>query len=136
MVSLVNSTDICRDIVGKDIVLAVQEFFRSGHVYRGLNSSFIALVPRTSEAISVNQFRSIALGNFLFKIMTKINIADRVANICCRITSPNQFRFIRGRQIGDCIAGASECYNGLRNSARGGHLAIKIDIWKAFDCIS
>ena len=44
----------CRE---RYVVLVVQEFFRSGHVYPGLNSSFIALVPKTSEAILVNQFR-------------------------------------------------------------------------------
>lgn len=67
--------------------------------------------------------------------MIKI-ITDRLFNICCRLISPNQFGFIQGRQIGNCIAGASECFNDLRSStARGGHLAMKIDIRKAFDSI-
>ncbi|KAK3229338.1 hypothetical protein Dsin_001219 [Dipteronia sinensis] len=89
----------------------------------------------TPNAILVDQFRSIALGNFLFKVITKI-IADRLAEICSHIISPNQFGFIRGRQIGDCIVGASECFNVLNNGSQGGHLALKIDIRKAFDSIS
>ncbi|KAK2658878.1 hypothetical protein Ddye_005411 [Dipteronia dyeriana] len=81
-------------------------------------------------------FKEVELrGNFLFKVITKI-IADRLAKICSRIISPNQYGFIRGRQIGDCIVGASECFNVLNNCSRGRHLALKIDIRKAFDSIS
>ncbi|KAK3192976.1 hypothetical protein Dsin_024286 [Dipteronia sinensis] len=70
-----------------------------------------------------------------FSVITKI-IADRLAEICSHIISPNQFCFIRGRHIKDCIAGASECFNVLNNGSHGGHLALKIDIRKAFDSIS
>ncbi|KAK2658157.1 hypothetical protein Ddye_004690 [Dipteronia dyeriana] len=125
----------CWEIVGHDVVLAMQEFFHSGRVFPGLNSNFLVLIPKTPIALLVKQFRPIALGNFMFKVITKI-IADRLAKICSRIISPNQFGFIRGRQIEDCIAGASECFNVLNNSSRGGHLALKIVIQKAFDSIS
>ncbi|KAK2647817.1 hypothetical protein Ddye_015306 [Dipteronia dyeriana] len=117
----------CWKIMGHDVVLAVQEFFHSGRVFLGLNSNFLVIISKTPNALLVEQFRPIALGNFLLKIITKI-IADRLAKICSRIISPNQFGFIRGRQIEDCIAGASECFNVLHNCSRGGHLALKIDI--------
>ncbi|KAK0570758.1 hypothetical protein LWI29_005954 [Acer saccharum] len=100
----------CWEIVGHDVVLAVQDFFHTGRVFPGLNSNFLVLIPKIPNALLIDQFRPIALGNFLFKVITKI-IADRLAEICPRIISPNQFGFIKGRQIGDCIAGASECFN-------------------------
>ncbi|KAK2638051.1 hypothetical protein Ddye_025846 [Dipteronia dyeriana] len=93
------------------------------------------LIPLTLNALLVEQFRPIALGNFLFKVITKI-IVDRLTKICSRIISSNQSGFIRGRQIGDCIVGASKCFNVLNNCSRGGHLALKIDIRKVFDSIS
>ncbi|KAK3195733.1 hypothetical protein Dsin_027043 [Dipteronia sinensis] len=68
-------------------------------------------------------------------VITKI-IADRLAKICSRIISPNQFGFIRDRQIRDRIAGASECFNVLSTGSHGGHMALNIDIRKALDSIS
>ena len=84
---------------------------------------------------SGEQFRPLALGNFFFKVITKI-LATRPGLISSRIISSNQFGFVQGRQMGDCILGASECFNSLSNSAFGGHVALKIDIRKAFDSIS
>jgi len=43
-----------------------------GRVFPGLNSNFIVLIPKTPTTFTVNQFRSIALGSFLFKIVTNI----------------------------------------------------------------
>ena len=57
---------------------------------------------RADCAHGVDQFQSIALGNFLFKIITKI-IADRLDVVCSRIISPNKFDFIRSTQIGDAL---------------------------------
>ena len=71
----------CCDIVGHDVVLAVHDFFHFDRVFTGLNSNFLVLIPKTPNAILVDQFRPIALGNFLFKVITKI-ITDRLAEIC------------------------------------------------------
>jgi len=76
----------------------------------------------------VHQFRPIALSNFLFKVINKI-IVDRLA--CSR-----QFGFIWSKQIGDCIAGASECFNIMCIDSCEGQLVLKIDIRKAFDSIN
>ncbi|PON99833.1 hypothetical protein TorRG33x02_042510, partial [Trema orientale] len=57
----------CWPVVGSDVVLAVQEFFRAGKVFHVVNSNFIVLVPKTSEVNKVEQYRPIALGNFFFK---------------------------------------------------------------------
>ncbi|KAK2642070.1 hypothetical protein Ddye_023833 [Dipteronia dyeriana] len=66
----------CWEIVGRDVILAVQDFFHSGVVAPGLNSNFIVLLPKMKDSIMVDQFRPIALINFLFKISSKI-LADR-----------------------------------------------------------
>ena len=58
----------------------------------------------------VDQFWLITLGNFIFKVITKI-IADQLAVVCFRIILSNQFSFIQSTQIGDRVAGSSECFN-------------------------
>ena len=80
-------------------------------------------------ALTVYQFRPIALENFLFKIITKI-IADRLVVVC---SLSNQSDFIRSRQIVDYITGASECLNVLSIDSHGGLLALNR---KVFDSIS
>ena len=98
-----------------------------GRVFPGLNSNFIVLIPKTPTTFTVDQFWSIALGSFLFKIITII-IASWQAVICSCIISSNQFGFIRSRWNGDYIVGASECFNVL--SINTCQLVVKIDFLK------
>ena len=124
----------CWDIIHKDVSAAVQEFFITGSMPSNLNSNFMVLIPKQESSATLDKFRPIALGNFLFKIITRI-LADRLNPIASRIISPQQFGFIRGRRIHDCIAIASEgvnCLDGL-NSSR--NMAIQVDIKKAFDTL-
>ena len=120
--------------MGSDVVSVVQDFFSKGVIFPSLNSSFIVLLPKLKDSISIDQFRPIVLSNFLFKISSKI-LVDRLAQIATRIVSPYQFGFIRDRHIEDCIALASDCVNVLHKKCYGGNLAMKIDIRKAFDTL-
>ena len=91
----------------------------------------MVLIPN----VLIDQFRLITLGNYLFKVTTKI-INDRLVAICFQIIFPNQYVFIRGFHIGDCTASAFQCVNVFINTSQFGHLALNIDICKAFDSIS
>lgn len=120
------------DIVKNEVIAAVLQFFTSGWILPGYNSNIIALIPKVPNAISVDQYRPIAMANFKFKIISKI-LADRLAQIMPSIISKEQMGFIHGRDIKDCICTASEAANLLHNKTFGGNLALKIDITKAFD---
>ncbi|KAK3193488.1 hypothetical protein Dsin_024798 [Dipteronia sinensis] len=124
----------CWEIVGGDVVHAVQDFFRTRTIFPRLSSSFIVLLPKLRDSISIDQYRPIVLSNFLFKISSKIS-ADRLARIAAMIVCPYQFGFIRDRHIEDCIALAVDCVNVLHKKCHGGNLAMKIDIHKAFDTL-
>lgn len=50
--------------------------------------------------------------------------------------SQNQFGFIAGKRIHDCIAIASDVVNCLNQRAFGGNMALKVDIRKSFDTVS
>lgn len=90
----------------------------------------MTLVPKIPSASKVEDFRLIVLGNFLFKILTKI-IATRVGLVLNKMLSPSQYGFTPGKKIHHCIAAASEGVNCLNKD--GGNMAMKIDIHKAFD---
>lgn len=90
------------EIVHKDVVAAVTEFFQSKWLTPNFNANTLVLIPKSPNADSLDQFRPIALANFKFKIITKV-LADRLANILPTIISKEQRGFIRGRNIKDCI---------------------------------
>lgn len=122
------------DIVKKDMIQAVQEFFLTGRFLNNYNSNTIFLIPKNSNANTVGQFRPIALANFKFKVISKV-LADRLAVLMQHIISKEQRGFIKGRNIKDCIFLDSEAINLLDKKAFGGNIAFKIDIAKAFDTL-
>jgi len=122
------------DIVGKDVVQFVQEFFQGGLLPNNINSNLIVLIPKVPGANSMGDYRPIALANFQFKIVTKI-VADQLAYITSRIISIEQRGFVRDRNISDCIILASEAINSLDKNQFGGNIALKVDISKAFDTL-
>lgn len=63
--------------VGADVVDVIQDFFSSGTMPRGLNHTFIALIPKGEGSSRLSQFRPISFLIFVFykaisKIMTNL----------------------------------------------------------------
>nr|GFC80304.1 RNA-directed DNA polymerase, eukaryota, reverse transcriptase zinc-binding domain protein [Tanacetum cinerariifolium] len=85
-------------IVGEDVILAVKEFFSSGVIPNGCNSSFIALIPKVMDAKLINDFRPISLVECQYKIIGKI-LENRISHVMDSIISQEQTAFIKGRQI-------------------------------------
>jgi len=100
-----------------------------------MNSNVVSLIPKIQDADSIKDYRPLVVSNFKFKIISKI-LADRLALLTARIIYPNQYGFVQGRQIHDCIGIASEAINMLSKKVRGGNVANKVDIHKAFDTLS
>ena len=63
-------------------------------------------------------------------------MADKLALVAARIISPNQYGFVQGREIQDCIGIAYATINMLSKNFRGGNVTYKVDIYKAFDTLS
>jgi hypothetical protein len=122
------------DIIKDDVFKAVTEFFTSSWILPGYNSNINALLPKTPDVISKDQYRPIAMANFKFKIISKI-LVDRLASILPVVVSQEQMGFIHDRNIKDCLCTTSEVANLLHNKTFGGNLALKIDITKAFDSL-
>lgn len=55
----------CWDIIKAEVIQFVQYFFQHSWLPPNLNSNLITLIPKVASADSVNQFRPIALANFL-----------------------------------------------------------------------
>ncbi|XP_057770938.1 uncharacterized protein LOC130990725 [Salvia miltiorrhiza] len=110
-------------------------FFQHSYLPHGLNSNLLCLLPKKTDAVLVSDFRPIVLGNFFFKVITKI-LASRLNEVAAAIVSANQFGLISGRSIQECIMLASEGVNCTERSVQGRNMALKVDIKKAFDTLN
>ncbi|XP_058776647.1 uncharacterized protein LOC131650967 [Vicia villosa] len=122
-------------IIKDDVLGVVLHFFKEGWITPNYNSNTLVLIPKVPNALSIDQYRPIALANFKHKIITKI-LADRLAVLMPSLISKEQRAFIKGRTIKDCICVTSEAINLLPNRSKNGNLAIKVDISKAFDTLN
>ncbi|XP_057790955.1 uncharacterized protein LOC131008071 [Salvia miltiorrhiza] len=120
----------CWEIIKADICLAVRTFFNKNYLPHGLNSNTLILIPKKEVVETVADLRPIVLSNFFFKILSKI-LATRLSDVAAECVSPNQFGFIRGRLIHDCIMLGSEGINCMNRSCKGKNMACKVDIKKA-----
>lgn len=124
----------CWDIISDDVTTAIIHLFTTLEIPDGMNSSMVTLLPKVADSIRVTDFRLIVMGNFSYKIFTKI-IAMRLGSFISDVLSSSQYGFISGRSIHSCVAIASEIINSLC-MGKSDSMAIKVDIAKTFDTIS
>lgn len=76
-----------------DIKQLMDEFHYNGRRIKGINSSFIALVPKKKNPISLDDFRPISLISSLYKILTKC-LANKLKSVMHKIISPEQYLIV------------------------------------------
>ncbi|XP_062176085.1 uncharacterized protein LOC133881146 [Alnus glutinosa] len=118
----------------KEVVLnCVWDFFKKNHLLKEQNHTFIALIPKRLGPFSVNHFRPISLCNIIYKIISKL-LANRFKILLHHFISPNQSAFVPSRTIHDSSILALELLHTIKSKkGRGGLMAVKIDMEKAFD---
>ncbi|CAA7041572.1 unnamed protein product [Microthlaspi erraticum] len=120
--------------VGPEVVEAVSEFFRHGRLLKDLNTTFIALIPKTPEACSLGDFRPISCCNLVYKIISKI-LANHLKPVLKGSISPNQSAFQKGRILGENVLLATELIRHYQRSNCPRASMLKVDIRKAFDTV-
>nr|GEV01833.1 cysteine-rich receptor-like protein kinase 10 [Tanacetum cinerariifolium] len=111
-----------RDILESDVVNFVREFFHSGNFPKGCNSSFIALIPKVTNAKFVS--------DFCFKIIGKI-LTNRLSMVIGSVVSSGQLAFIKGRNILDGPLILNEVLAWYRKQM----MVFKVDYENAFDSL-
>lgn len=95
------------DMLKIDVMRFLVEFHRNGKLAKGINSTFIALIPKVDNPQRLNDFRPISLVGSLYKILAKV-LANRLRLVIGSVISESQSTFIKGRQILDGILVANE----------------------------
>ncbi|GJW56579.1 RNA-directed DNA polymerase, eukaryota, reverse transcriptase zinc-binding domain protein [Tanacetum coccineum] len=121
------------DLLEEDVVRFVHEFFRFGYFPKGCNSSFIALIPKVSNAKFVTDFWPISLIGCQYKIIGKL-LANRLSSVIKSYNSSQQLAFIKGRNILDGPFILNEVLAWYRKCKKG-LMVFKVDFEKAFDSL-
>lgn len=74
----------------------------------------MVLIPKKDKAVSMKDFRPIALYNVLYKIMAKV-LANRLRAVLPNLVYENQSTFIQDRNITDNVLVAFEVILHMRN---------------------
>jgi len=100
-----------------DIMRFVTEFHGNGKLTKGINCTFIALIPKIDNPQRLNDFHPISLVGSMYKVMAKV-LANRLCKVNGNIVSPAQSAFVKGRQILDNILIANEVVDEARKYKR------------------
>ena len=120
--------------IGDDIVKAMISYLNSNSIEPGLNHTFITLIPKVKSPEFVTEFRPIALCNILYKLVSKV-LANRLKKVLPYIISESQSTFQSDKAIFDNILVAFEKLHHMKRKRTGkmGHMALKLDMSKAYD---
>nr|GEX13776.1 RNA-directed DNA polymerase, eukaryota, reverse transcriptase zinc-binding domain protein [Tanacetum cinerariifolium] len=122
-----------RDLIKEDIIRFIREFFHSNKFPKCCNSSFIAMIPKISNAKIVSDFQPISLIGCQYKFIRKI-LANRISKVIGSCICPVQSAFLKGRNILDGPLILNEVLAWYRRCKKA-LMVFKVDFEKAFDFI-
>lgn len=119
--------------VKQAVVTEVQNFFLEGCMPRGLNRTYVVVIPKCQNASTFQNLCPISLRNVIYEIISKL-LANRLSSLLEKIISPNQAAFVPGRWIEENTVIMNEVMQTLRHkTGKGVLLAVKGDMQKAYD---
>ncbi|GJZ83065.1 protein LAZ1 [Tanacetum coccineum] len=123
------------DIAGHDVCMAVHDFFVNGQLLKEVNHTFLALIPKVTTPLKVNDYRPISCCNVLYKCISKI-LTNRIIRGIKEVVSDNQSAFVPGRRISDNILITQELIHNYHHNRGRPRCAFKVDIQKAYDTVN
>ena len=77
------------DLVGTDVINCVLNVLNVGIFPRGLNETYICLIPKVKNPQKITEFRPISLCNVLYKIIAKV-LANRLKRVLALVIDESQ----------------------------------------------
>lgn len=118
------------NIMKQDIMTFFAEFYEHANLARGINCTFIALIPKVDGATTFSEYRPISMVGCIYKILAKV-----LRQVLPSMIGEAQAAFIGGKQILDGVLIANEVID-FWKQRNGEGLILKIDFEKAYDCVN
>ena len=122
--------------IGDEVAEAILTCLNTGSIPPSINRTFITLIPKIKSLVRVSDYPPppIALCNILYKLISKV-LANRLKKILPCIISESQSAFQSSKAITNNILVAFETLHHMKNqkSKKGGFMAMKLDMSKAYD---
>jgi hypothetical protein len=101
-------------IIKDDLLRLFSDLHREALDLYSLNFGIITLIPKTQNAIKIQQYRPICVLNVSFKIFTKVG-TNMLNIIAKKVVSPTQTAFMPGRNIMEGVVILHETIHELHN---------------------
>lgn len=89
------------------------DFQANEKIPKGINSTFLTLIPKKIGATLVKDYRAISLISGPYKILAEV-LQNRTRKVLHEAIDGNQFAFIKDRNIMDCILTVKETVEDYR----------------------
>ena len=120
-------------VVKNSICNEVKGIFDKGCVPSYLNETLISLIPKCQNLEALSNYRPISLCISVYKIMTKILVAQ-IRLLLNKLISLMQTTFVPGRRGTDNVLIAQELFHALdKKKGKMGFMVVKLDLEKAYD---
>ncbi|KAK2396003.1 hypothetical protein QL285_057684 [Trifolium repens] len=86
------------NIIKKDVIAAVMEFFNDETMYHAINSTLVTLIPKHSAAKTIKEYRPISCCTTIFKIISKI-LTRRLSMVLSSVINLSQAAFVPGQLL-------------------------------------
>ncbi|XP_062106626.1 uncharacterized protein LOC133817969 [Humulus lupulus] len=120
--------------IGREVSLAVLEFFETGLIPQSLNDTLSVLISKVDQPSNAADFRPIACCTTIYKCISKM-LCSRLASILPSLINPNQGAFIKHRSLAYNVLIFQDLIKGYNRKNSSPRCVMKIDLSKAYDLI-
>lgn len=118
----------CQNIINDD-AMVFKEFFNYVTFQRFLNTTFLVLIPKKTNAEELKDFKPINSVKGLYKLSTKV-LANRLKNVTGKVVLNYQYAYVKGKQILNEVLVTNKAIDSRLKCSMSGVLC-KINIRKA-----
>ncbi|KAL9679552.1 hypothetical protein QQ045_017417 [Rhodiola kirilowii] len=122
------------NVIGPDVVKSICSFMQTRVMHPGINSAYLALIPKIKNACCPKDFRPISCCNVVYKIISTM-LANRLKPVLKYLVNQSQSAFIEGRDIAHNISLVQELLGNYRRKHISKRCMLKLDISKAYDSV-